>query len=314
MTNQTATEADLKPFRVSNDALNDGDILRERMEREGYLFFQNLIPADAIQAARDEILAQCQKAGWLVEGTERDAAIARPGLTWVEPQPEFMEVYNEVLKGEAFNALALNEPLMQMLDTLFGEAPLAHPRNIARIIFPQNTQFTTPSHQDYIHIQGTKDTYTAWIPLGDCPKELGSLAVLAGSHHEGVLPVHSAYGAGGLGIDTESLPHEWVGSDFARGDVIVFHSLVVHRALPNIVPDRLRLSVDFRYQPLSHPVHASSMLPHYARLTWEEIYADWKDDRHKFYWKNLPLNYAELDPEVMEVRSAASANPAAAKM
>jgi ectoine hydroxylase-related dioxygenase (phytanoyl-CoA dioxygenase family) len=309
MPNEATTQTDLRPFTISNDALNDGDVLRERMTRDGYLFFRNLIPTEAIQAARAEILQLCAAAGWLAEGTKTEEGIARPGVTWVEPQPEFMEVYNAVQKGQAFHALALTPPLMTMLQTLFGEEPLAHSRNIARIIFPQNTLFTTPSHQDYIHIQGTKDTYTAWIPLGDCPKEMGSLAVLAGSHREGVLPVHTAYGAGGLGIDTAPLPYDWIGSDFACGDLILFHSLTVHRALPNLSPDRIRLSVDYRYQPLSHPVHQSSMLPHYARLTWEEIYANWQDDRYQFYWRDLPLNYAELDAEVMEVRSAAYAAP-----
>jgi len=307
--NQTEADVlpDLQPFTVSNDLLHDGDGLRARMEREGYLFFRGLIPKEEIAAARKEILAHCAAAGWLAEGTDMIEGFAHPDVKWVEPQPAFMEVYNEVLKGEAFNALALNAPLMAMLETLFGEQPLAHPRNIARIIFPENTLYTTPSHQDYIHIQGTPDTYTAWIPLSDCPQSLGSLAVLAGSHKAGVLPVHSAYGAGGLGIDTESLPYTWVGSDFACGDVVVFHSLTVHRALPNVIPGRLRLSVDYRYQPLSHPVHESSMLPHYARLTWDEIYADWKDDRNQYYWRDLPLTYAELDPEVMEIRSAAHA-------
>src|SRR5688572_14870697 len=123
------------------------------MEREGYLFFRGLIPKDAIGAARAEILARCAEAGWLAEGTPVEEGFARPGLAWVEPQPEFMEVYNRVQHGEAFHALARNGPLLAMLWTLFGEEVLAHPRNIARIIFPENTKFTTPSHQDYIHIQ-----------------------------------------------------------------------------------------------------------------------------------------------------------------
>ena len=70
-------------------------------------------------------------------------------------------------------------------------------RNIARVIFPRNTKYTTPAHQDYIHIQGTEETWTAWFPLGDCSKELGSLAILPRSHVFGILPTHTAYGAGG---------------------------------------------------------------------------------------------------------------------
>ena len=48
----------------------------------------------------------------------------------------------------------------------------------------------------------------------------------------------------------------------------MFHSLTIHKSLPNQFPDRLRLSVDYRYQPLSHPVTEGSLLPHFNRLSW----------------------------------------------
>jgi ectoine hydroxylase-related dioxygenase (phytanoyl-CoA dioxygenase family) len=41
----------------------------------------------------------------------------------------------------------------------------------------------------------------------------------------------------------------------AAGDAILFNCLTVHRALPNVTPDRVRISVDFRYQPASEPIH-----------------------------------------------------------
>jgi len=216
-----------------------------------------------------------------------------------------MAVYNKLQCSEAFHALAQDPNLLSMLQSLFGEPVLAHPRNIARIIFPNNTLHTTPSHQDYIHVQGTEETYTAWIPLGDCPTNLGSLAVLAGSHRTGILPVHQAYGAGGVGIDTESLTNRWVGGDFSIGDVIVFHSLTVHKALPNQSPNQIRLSVDYRYQPLSHPVSEDSLQPHHRQVDWPTVYECWKSDRYQYYWRNLPIRRAESDPRVQAVRNAA---------
>jgi hypothetical protein len=297
---------EMRPFTISNDALNNGDELRARMWRDGYLFFRDLIAPEAALEVRREILHLCAGAGWLAAGTDITDGIAAPGVAHVEPQPGFMAVYNQVMKNEAFHTLAHAPGLLAMLRTLLGEEPLAHPRNIARIIFPQNTLFTTPAHQDYIHIQGTEETYTAWIPLGDCPIGLGSLVALAGSHSaREVFPVREAYGAGGLGIATDAMPYAWAGGDFANGDLILFHSLTVHKALPNLSPDHLRLSVDFRYQPLSHPVEQSSLLPHYAQLTWDEIYADWKNDRYKYYWKDLPLVMASHDPRVHALRRAA---------
>lgn len=160
-------------------------------------------------------------------------------------------------------------------------------------MFPENTKYTTPAHQDFIHIRGTEETYTAWIPLGTCPKELGGLTVLAGSHRAGVYPVKPAFGAGGLGIDTEPLEADglyWVAGDFDIGDAIFFHSHAVHKALPNQSSDRIRLSVDYRYQGCSKPVTEGSLLPHFNRMPWDEIYTDWKSTQYQYYWNAFDLN------------------------
>lgn len=287
----------MNPFRESNDALDEPVALRERGQRDGYLFFRGLIDPAAIAAVRRDILGLCAEAGWLAPGPPTESGIAAAGVAHVEPEPAFMEVYDRVMRLERFHALAHQPRLLAMFAGLFGEPVLPHARNIARIIFPQNVKFTTPSHQDYVHIQGTEETWTAWIPLCDCPRDLGALAVLEGSHHEGVLPTHAAYGAGGLGIDTDSLPYRWVTSDFRAGDVVVFHSLTVHKALPNLAPDRIRLSVDYRYQPVSHPATEGSFLPHYARASWDEIYAGWQSSTYQYYWRDLPVRFVDWSAE-----------------
>jgi hypothetical protein len=298
-------DAALTPFLISDTSTEDAQTLRERMQREGYLFFRGLISVPEIRQTRAEILKWCAVEGWLQPGSEPMEGIAATGVAHTEPTPDYMAVYDKVLRGEAFNTLAHDAGLLAVLRLLFEEEPLPHARNIARILFPQNTLHTTPAHQDYLHIQGTEQTYTAWIPLGDCPRDLGSLIVMPGSHRAGVCSVHRAYGAGGVGIDTEALPYGWAGSDFEVGDVVLFHSLTVHKALPNLSLDRLRLSVDFRYQPLSHPVAASSLKPHYERQSWEEIYADWTSTRFQYYWQDLPIHYSGDDPRVVAARQAA---------
>ena len=50
----------------------------------------------------------------------------------------------------------------------------------------------------------------------------------------------------------ERIPQTWLTADYRPGDLLVFHSLMIHRALPN-TSDRIRLSLDTRYQPLSEP-------------------------------------------------------------
>jgi hypothetical protein len=282
---------------MSHPFLNSVDLapeaLRDRAAAEGYLFFRGLLPADPLLTLRREILSICAAHGFLAPDRDPAEAVAAPGARCRENDPPYMAAYDDIQRLESFHTLAHHPRLLTALEGLFDQPVLPHPRNIARVMFPQNNLFTTPAHQDYVHVQGTEHTWTAWIPLGDCPPELGGLEVLAGSHRHGVLPVRSAYGAGGLGVETEGLGLDWHVGPFQCGDVLLFHSLTVHRGRDNRTPDRVRLSVDYRYQAQSEPVTEASLLPHFNRVPWQEIYRDWNSEQYKFYWQRLPLRLVD---------------------
>ena len=266
----------------SAELIERPEALRTRAAEDGYLLVRGLVPAEDVLAVRRDVLSLCVAAGWC------DAdGVAHPGVRYIEGQPEFFAVYDQVQRLEPFHRLATHPRVLQLYTALFGETPLAHPRNIARLMFPQNNEHRTPAHQDYIHIRGTAETWTSWLPLGDCPRELGGIAILAGSHRSGIYPTHPSLGAGGRGIEIEGLPFPIVASDMAAGDVLTFHSHTVHMGLPNVTGNRMRFSVDFRYQPASHAVDPGSLLPHVACLTWDQIYAGWRSEAGRYYWRGL---------------------------
>ena len=125
----------------------------------------------------------------------------------------------------------------------------------------------------------------------------GTLAILRGSHHYGVLPLEFSLGAGNR---QAVLPNEmrdrltWVTNDFSAGDVLLFGALTVHAALHNAT-GRMRLSVDFRYQCEGEPASDLVLKPHFERLSWEEIYAGWKSDELKYYWHDLDFPVVPYD-------------------
>jgi len=281
-----------EPFVVSNALLDDADKLREQAQQDGYLYFRGLIDAESIYSLRQDFLEICYRHGW-AQGGEALLKGIRTGGPFREGGAGYWPVLDAFQRLESFHAFAHHPAILNVCDTLFGEKTLVHPRNIGRIMFPENTKYTTPAHQDYIHIRGTEETYTGWIPLGACSKELGGLSVLAGSHRGGVYPVKPAHGAGGLGIDTAPLETDglrWVGGDYEVGDALFFHSHTVHKAQPNQSPDRIRLSVDYRYQGSSKPVTESSLLPHFNRMSWDEIYKGWTSAKYQYYWNAFDLN------------------------
>ena len=113
--------------------------------------------------------------------------------------------------------------------------------------------------------------------------EMGGLAVAVGSHRRGVRDFGIATDPGGMRV-LDPLAGRWAASGLEAGDVVIFHSLAVHKALPNRSA-RLRLSVDARYQRADAPSLAKHLRPYGDLLSWAEIYAGWKSDRLKYYWR-----------------------------
>ena len=209
-----------------------------------------------------------------------------------EEMAEYAPVYDDIQRLEEFHTLAHHPDLMGVMREVRGSTAFPHPLKISRIGFPEHFEATTPPHQDYPNNQGTKNLTAAWIPVGDVPMDLGPVAILRGSHRYGVLPLagHMGPGRRQAKVPREMLEElRWVTTDFAAGDVLVFTSLTVHAALHNITEFNLRLSVDFRYQLEGEALTEVCLLPHFQRVTWDEVYASWNSDRYQYYWKDLRL-------------------------
>lgn len=278
------------PLRESQALIGKPSALAARAAADGYVFMRGVLDLGLIQSLRNEIAAILVDLGW-VDAAEplallRDSACMR---TYRESSdPEWTEFYARVQRLRSFHAFAHQPQLAHIADAICGGQHLVHPRHICRLCFPQSQQFTTPAHQDYFYIGGTEDTWTAWMPLGDCPKSLGSLAVVPGSHKQGLLPVHVADGAGGHACDVAA--DAWHASDFKAGDLLILHSLLIHQGQDNLSERQLRLSLDVRFQHPGQAIHSSSLEPHMHVLTWDEIYQHWPaHDALKYYWKTIPL-------------------------
>ena len=290
----------MQPFLDSTDVVNDEIELRERAQRDGYLFIRGLLPTEVLESLRLQCLEIASDAGWVKKDTPLADAIADLDSFCVEPQPEYMGVYFHMYKLPEFQALQHHPNLIGVIEGILGEPVMPHARIIGRTIFPQREVFTTPPHQDFIPIQGTADTYTAWIPLSDIPPELGGLQIASGSHRHGVYDFKPAMGAGGIAV-TNPLEGTWVNNPFKQGDVLIFHSMAVHKGVSN-ASDRLRMSIDARYQKISDPIAPGSLLPHAQPAEWEDIYADWPTSDLQFYWKKWDMEVKEYDNSYHEKR------------
>jgi len=282
----------LRELRVSNDIRDDTDELRRRLDDDGYLFFRRLLDPERLLNLRREMLTVMQVGGWIVDGTDPLDGIANLDARCTEGDLGYTDVYHEVYKLQSFHEIAHCRAVMDLLEQIRGCPMMPQPQKVARLWFPQFTDHTTPTHQDFVHFQGCHDNLTCWSPVGDCPRELGGLAVLRGSHKvERVLEHHFSLGAGSLHVDPAmhtELNDNWLTTDYQAGDALIFPFLTIHKALPNLTKDRLRVSLDNRYQRVGDPIAEHMLMPHLSSMSavsWETVYADWDSDEFQYYWQ-----------------------------
>jgi hypothetical protein len=69
------------------------------------------------------------------------------------------------------------------------------------------------------------------------------------------------------GVSLDEIDPPWLTTDYHPGDVLFFHNLTLHWALPN-TSDRVRLSIDTRAQPATTPrtFQMSNTVPYQRRF------------------------------------------------
>jgi hypothetical protein len=260
--------------------------LLERFREDGYLLFRGRLDRTAVDEVREVVVAVL----------EREGVVAPDGsLRTRAPVPErgserYLGVLRQLLALEVLHRLAYHEAIVGLARTIGGEDDVVvHPRKVIRLCHPHalDAMSTTGTHQDYTYVQGGVDGLTMWVPLTDAPRQRGALAVLVGSAAEGVRPIRGAIGPCGSGptVPRASDAGRWGSTDFAVGDVLVLHSLTVHRGLPNLTA-ATRLSLDLRYRAVSQTLTLPEMWPpnHPDLGEWTELTQDWESTE----WLSLP--------------------------
>jgi Phytanoyl-CoA dioxygenase (PhyH) len=225
----------------------DQTALRRRLAEDGYLFFRRLLrPAD-VQAAHDSVHAELTLGGWTSPRRTQAGLRRMTGVREALADPSF----RAALASRGLNRLAYLPSLRGMVRLILGAGAFCYPVKVLRVVYPERRATLTRSryvHQDF-GISGVQDMLTTWLPLMDIPPQLGGLALRPGSH---------------LGPPQRPrlLPADepgWATTEFRPGDVLLFHCLTAHAALPNYA-DRIRLSADFRWQAADQPAPAELVL------------------------------------------------------
>ena len=258
-------------FLTETSPAEPQEILRQRMDADGYLYLRDFWPRAQVQAVRDSLTDQLVKLDFLKPGTPPDEAR-----------------FNGREVGRAMgNPLNQQDPLLQNL--VFGPRIIDFFQNflggtVRHFDFiwfrAKGPGLGSPIHCDLVYMgRGTHNLYTTWVPLGDVSLNLGGLIVLEGSHKKNaeLKPYLSRdvddyctnredaadYASGKKWWDgtlsknaaalQANLGGRWLTSPaFRLGDAVIFNMTLVHGSLDNQT-DRFRLSTDTRYQLDAEP-------------------------------------------------------------
>ncbi len=300
----------MKAFQDVDRSEISPELLKHELSTTGYVLARGLLDRARLESALEDVTRLLAQADWLDTTHHHSERFARAGAACGDPDPQFKRVYQQVFNLESLHRLPHDPALRATVEMIVGAPVLVHPKPIVRLIFPKCERLVTRAHQDYEFMRGDIEFYTVWIPLHDCPIEIGPLRILEASHHHGIqqhergdlhvpeIPEAAANGA------------EWVGGAVHAGDVLIFHSLTVHAASPNL-SEQMRLSVDCRFQNARRPLNPANLVfAGESGKSWEKTYAGWSSDDLKFYWKRLPL---ELQPSKAEIRILADVTEDPAK-
>ena len=248
---------DLAEMIDSTGLLEDPARLRERMQENGYLFLPRLVDADRAAAVKREIMAILRERFII----EEDGS---PDPMWSGgPQPteaEYMALYDRIVRLESFRGLAESPEVLALLEAVCAGPVQVWEQQLIRLVYPDPEAEAAQgigAHQDGDPKLGYKAGrfYTCWISLMEIDAAVGGLAVAPGSHRLGLLQSAGTVASStkqqgsnaGYGLDPSKL--SWATGDFVPGSAVIFHCRTAHRGLPNR-SGRIRLSCDFRYQPI----------------------------------------------------------------
>jgi len=158
--------------------------------------------------------------------------------------------------------LSLDDKIIDTIKKMGIKAPIISTRPVlfsnSVKISKSTINHTVPPHQDWASMQGSVNSVVCWVPLIDINQSLGSIALVPGSHKEGLVTNEKVQS---FGLVDKYNKESFVSYDMKQGDVIFFSSFLVHKSGDNITSN-IRWSTHFRYNDLNDKSFINNGYPH----------------------------------------------------
>lgn len=179
-TSRLAVGHDLHPIVPSNDLYYDPPKLRHRLDKDGYLYFRNIVPRTTLNEALDDLANQMLRCGW-TRAEDREQLILRDGVTLGIPFPSTGQLPPpQITYTESLRSAVSGTSVMALVRQVFGGAVRVSDVQSLHLASPQETfGLRMPS----VHLnKGTKLALVALVPLHDIPLCMGTPVIVKGSN------------------------------------------------------------------------------------------------------------------------------------
>ncbi|MFN8489870.1 MAG: phytanoyl-CoA dioxygenase family protein [Caldilineaceae bacterium] len=240
----------------------------DQFNAEGYLVVPDLLPLSDLTPVIDEYATYIDQrahelyAAGKISQLYADAPFdQRLALICRENSDIYPELDIMHRRGAAAFTFLHNPTLLDMVECLVGPeitcSPIQHVRpKLPAGLTPRGSDpHVVHWHQDAGVTWAEADPYfilTVWLPLTSATTEHGCIQLMPGAHKQGLLPHRIKRGLG-TAITPEALPHvRVVAVPLEPGSVLLMHKHMPHCSTRNST-DRVRWSMDIRYQPTGTP-------------------------------------------------------------
>ncbi|ORC89546.1 phytanoyl-CoA dioxygenase [Trypanosoma theileri] len=171
---------DLGPLISSNELYYDPPKLRHRLDKDGYLYFKNVIPRTSVNTALDDLANQMLNCGW-TRPEDREAQMARDGVLLGVPYPSTGELPPpQITYTNSLRTAVSGTTVMALVRQVFGGAVCVSDVQSLHLAAPDES-FGLRMSSVYMN-KGTKLALVALVPLHDIPLHMGTPVVVKGSN------------------------------------------------------------------------------------------------------------------------------------
>jgi ectoine hydroxylase-related dioxygenase (phytanoyl-CoA dioxygenase family) len=226
-------------LQICNHLLDDHEALMRFHDEEGYILIRGALDPDSVKEARQAMFAIMERHGLIEPGTTEPVWTGKPFAGGMEESPEFAGISRRLVE---------HPTNLKVMEKILGEPAIMLPIAQYRTYPPGGS--ITGVHQDGFFSPGIKKYKPVWMPMVDCPREMGGLMVAVRQCNRGFFhniaktPSHIPEGV---------IPDEaWATIDYQAGDILILNPCSPHASMPN-TSNKCRVTIDTRVQSASEP-------------------------------------------------------------